>query len=108
MADTTPPPAPYEVQLRGGELTWRVRADLESGLRGFLIERDGKPLASLPAKLDERTVFQGITFHDTPKDPPPALSFTDPAPTLGARYRVIAVNTAGLKSTPSGEAKTVP
>ena len=108
VADTTPPPAPDDVQLRGGELTWRVRADLESGLRGFLIERDGEPLASLPAKLDERTVFQGITFHDTPRDPVPALAFTDPAPKPGAKYRVLAVNTAGLKSALSPPATAVP
>ncbi len=104
VSDTTPPPAPHDVQLRDGELTWKIRADLESGLRGFLIERNGAPLASLPEKMDDSTVFQGINYHDTPNDPPPAITFTDPAPMAGAKYRIVAVNTAGLKSAPSAEA----
>jgi hypothetical protein len=103
VSDTTPPPAPHDARIQDGVLTWKVRADVESGLRGFFIERDGEPLASLPANQDDRSVFQGITFHDTPNDPPPALSFTDPSPKPGARYRITAVNTAGLKSKPTAE-----
>jgi hypothetical protein len=41
-SDTTPPPAPKRVRVSAtGELTWGADADFESGLAGFLIERDG-------------------------------------------------------------------
>ena len=100
VTDTTPPPAPADVTLRGSVLTWTVRADLESGLRGFIIERDGAVIASLPEEQTTHTVFQGLGFHDTPSQPVPLMRFTDPAPKAGAKYRIIAVNTAGLKSAP--------
>ena len=64
IPDTTPPPAPTDVRVTaGGELTWNATADLESGLAGFIIERDGQELARLPknppppsaAKTSKRT-----------------------------------------------------
>ncbi|HEY3788726.1 MAG TPA: hypothetical protein VGL71_07720, partial [Urbifossiella sp.] len=48
VADTTPPPAPTNVRLKGNVLTWEAEADLESGLEKFLIERDGKLLVTVP------------------------------------------------------------
>jgi hypothetical protein len=48
ITDTTPPAAPTNVQLQGNELTWEAEADLESGLARFIIERDGKVLATVP------------------------------------------------------------
>ena len=48
VADTTPPPAPTNVRVSGNELTWEAEADLESGLAGFIIERDGEFLANYP------------------------------------------------------------
>jgi hypothetical protein len=103
VSDSTPPPAPHELAFQDGKLVWKVQADLESGLRGFVIERDRQPIASLPEKLDESRVFQGITFHDTPNDPPSPLSFVDPSLKRGAQYRIIAINTVGLRSAPSAE-----
>lgn len=41
VPDTTPPPAPTRLQVKGNELTWEAEADLESGIAGFIIERDG-------------------------------------------------------------------
>ena len=33
------------VRVNGNEITWDAEADLESGLRGFIVLRDGKGLA---------------------------------------------------------------
>ena len=54
--DTTPPPAPINVKATPQpdgtiEITWDAEADLESGMRCFIIRRDGKDIAQLPGKL---------------------------------------------------------
>ena len=48
VSDTTPPPAPTNVRVKGNKLTWEAEADLESGLASFVIERDGQVLATVP------------------------------------------------------------
>lgn len=105
IPDTTPPPAPAQLRVTGNELTWEAQADLESGLAGFVIERDGQFLANLPQDAKNvfgRPVFQGLQYSDTPVQPLVQMHFTDVTAKSGAeashRYRVIAVNTAGLKS----------
>src|SRR5262249_61636230 len=46
VRDSTPPPVPFNVKVSakdgGVEITWDAVADLESGLQGFVIQRDGK------------------------------------------------------------------
>lgn len=106
IADVTPPPAPTNVRLSGNELSWKVEADLESGLAGFVIERDGEFLANIPEQGKNpfgRPLFQNLQYSDTPTQPLVPLQFTDAQARSGAKhvYRVIAVNTAGLKSQPS-------
>jgi pimeloyl-ACP methyl ester carboxylesterase len=103
VTDTTPPPAPFNLRVAGGELTWEAAADLESGLAHFLVERDGQPLATVPTQPKNpfgRPLFQGLQYSDTPVQPLAPLHFTDVFVRPGEkhRYRVIAVNTAGLKS----------
>ena len=103
MPDTTPPPAPTNVRVTGTQLTWQAEADLESGLAGFIIERDGKELAKLPEQPKNpfgRPVFQGLQYSDTPALPLVPLTFTDKTAEPGKThaYRVIAVNTVGLRS----------
>ncbi len=110
VTDTTPPPAPTNVRLKGNELTWECEADLESGLAAFVIERDGKVLATLPEAGKNpfgRPVFQNLQYSDTPTQPLVPMTFTDKKTEAGKAhvYRVIAVNTAGLKSQPSAEGK---
>jgi pimeloyl-ACP methyl ester carboxylesterase len=109
VADTTPPPPPSHVRLEGAELTWEADADLESGLAGFIVERDGEVLARLPEQGKNpfgRPIFQNLQYSDTPPQPLAPMRFIDPRPEPGKRhvYRVIAVNTAGLQSGPSGAA----
>lgn len=116
VLDTTPPPAPTHLQvstLKGAttqnQLTWESAADPESGLAGFVIERDGKEIANVPNSSDPaakktnpfgRPVFQGLQYSDTPLQPLFEMTFTDPNPEPGKthQYRVISVNTVGMKS----------
>lgn len=109
IPDTTPPPAPTAVKIAGNELTWSAEADLESGIAMFVIERDGKQIATVPEQPKNpfgRPIFQGLQYSDTPAMPLVAMKFTDAKPEAGKQhtYRVIAVNTAGLKSA-AAEAK---
>ena len=110
VTDSTPPAAPSHVVLKGNVLTWQAEADLESGLAGFVIERDGKEIANLAQQAKNpfgRPLFQNLQYSDTPSMPLVPLKFTDTKAEAGARhsYRVIAINTAGLKSAPSEPAK---
>lgn len=102
--DTTPPPPPTAVrQTSPGELTWSAEVDFESGLGGFIIERDGKEMGRLPEKPVTRygkPVFQGMTGGDVPMVALPVLRFVDPQPPgeRTGRYTVTTVNAAGLRS----------
>ena len=103
VADATPPPAPFHVRLAGAELAWEAEADLESGLAGFVVERDGRFLANVPEKSLNpfgRPLFQGLQYSDTPVQPLARMRFADVTaePGKAHAYRVTAVNTAGLKS----------
>jgi len=108
VTDESPPPAPAKVTAKrdsDGEVTvtWKAEADLESGIRCFLIERDGKPLAQVPEEPRGRfgrPLFQSMSYHDTPEPPLPEMRFVDteaPADRLPV-YRVRTVNSVGLKS----------
>lgn len=106
VSDTTAPPAPDQVRLNENVLSWTCRADLESGIAGFIIERDGQFLAHVPERADNpfgRPLFQNLQYSDTPSQPLVEMKFTDTKFEAGKKheYRVIAVNTVGLKSNPS-------
>ncbi|MBT3891637.1 MAG: hypothetical protein HOF72_13505 [Planctomycetaceae bacterium] len=108
VVDTTPPPAPTNLQVTGNQLRWQIQADLESGLAHFIIERDGRFLANLPEQGKNpfgRPLFQNLLYSDTPTQPLAPLQFSDTNAEQGTRYtyRVIAVNTVGLKSKPSSK-----
>ena len=109
VLDDSPPPAPTNVRVIGTELIWDAVADVESGLAGFIIERDGERMAGAPAAGKNpfgRVVFQGLQYSDTPVFPLVPLRFLDAAASADARhdYRVIAVNTAGVESARSASA----
>jgi hypothetical protein len=109
--DATTPPAPHDVVAKRStgnaiEVTWQVDADLESGLAGFVIERDGEEIGKLPEKpigKFGKPLFQTMSYHDTPEKPLPEMKFVDATSPAGATptYRIFAVNAAGLKSEPS-------
>ena len=103
VSDTTPPPSPDDVRLKGNVLTWKAQADLESGLASFIIERDGQVLAAAPEKGKNpfgRSIFQNLQYSDTPANPLVPMRYVDTSAEPGSKhvYRVISVNTAGLKS----------
>ena len=111
VTDTTPPPAPTNLRVHGNELSWEAEADLESGLAGFIIERDGQFLAKVPEQGKNpfgRPIFQNLQYSDTPTQPLVPMRFTDTKAELGENrvYRVIAVNSVGLKSKPTTESVT--
>jgi hypothetical protein len=106
VGDTTPPPAPTNVRVQGNTLTWEAEADLESGLAPFLVERDGQAVASVPENARNpfgRPLFQGLQYSDTPPQPLVPMRFIDMNAQAGKthHYRLIAVNTVGLKSMPA-------
>lgn len=108
VADISPPPAPTNLRMQGNELRWDVEADLESGLARFIIERDGKLLAHVPEEGSSknpfgRPIFQNLQYSDTPTQPLVPLQFVDSLTEPGKTYiyRIYAVNTVGLKSSPS-------
>ncbi len=112
-SDSTPPPAPSHVQVspmgdQGTEISWIAEADFESGIGGFIVMRDGQELAKVPEKpvgKFGRPLFQSMTYHDTPSQPLPQMRYVDATSKSGEKhiYSVIAVNSVGLQSAPSGE-----
>ena len=113
VGDTTPPPAPFDVKASSGEkgveITWNAEADFESGIRNFIVLRDGQELASVPEKpvgKFGRPLFQSMTYHDTPSQPMPQMRYLDTSAKAGEEhaYTVITVNGVGLKSAPSDKA----
>ena len=103
IPDKTPPPAPTDLLVKGNTLTWKAEADLESGLAHFIIQRNGEQIATVPESGKNRfgrPIFQGLQYSDTPTAPLVRMEFMDKTAKVGARYkyRVIAVNTVGLKS----------
>lgn len=116
VTDTTPPPSPTNLKavLKADQsvvLTWNAEVDFESGLRTFIIMRDGERIGrtepvmkrrgSVP--IDGRRLFQGLSYHDTPLEPQRAMQFLDKNPPPGRKhaYQVIAVNSEGLQSKPA-------
>lgn len=101
-SDTTPPPAPTQVRLQKGILTWEAEADFESGLQQFIILKYGQEIARVPEKPAGkfgRKLFQGMSYGDTPEKPVAEMKFVDASPAADASaYRVISVNSVGLKS----------
>ena len=104
VSDSTPPPAPYDVQVDkiSGLITWKASVDYESGLQAFIVERDGKEIGQVPEKpLNRygRPLFQGLSFGDTPERLL-QFQFVDTSASIGDDhdYEVIAVNSVGLRS----------
>ncbi len=112
-SDTTPPPAPFNVKVsdkgaQGREITWNAEADFESGIRNFIIMRDGQKLVKVPENpigKYGRPLFQSMTYHDTPVKPLAEMRYVDASAKPGEKhvYSVVAVNSVGLLSNPSNK-----
>jgi hypothetical protein len=111
VSDTTPPPPPYNVKVtskgnEGTEISWSADADFESGIRCFIVRRDGQDLAQVPEKpigKFGRPLFQSMTYHDTPALPLLEVIYLDISAKPGDKhsYSVITINSVGLKSEPA-------
>ena len=93
-------------QTRGMEITWDAEADFESGIRGFVVLRDGQELANVAEEAGGkfgRPLFQSMTYHDTPDQPLPEMRYVDASAKSDEKhiYSVVTVNSVGLKSEPS-------
>jgi len=104
-SDSTPPPAPFRVATKatdaGVEITWDAHADLESGLRQFIVKKDGVSIGRVPETPKNpfgRPLFQGMSYGDTPTQPLAAMRFVDKGAKPGSKYEIIAVNGVGLES----------
>lgn len=105
VADRTPPPAPYDVRINrvGGnqaELTWKADADIESGIRHFIIRVNGHPAAHLPSS----DVYQRFNTNGDNAIPfcPPELkcNIFVPHGETGCTVSVSTVNHFNLESEP--------
>jgi len=110
VSDNTPPPSPYDVKVAtkdsGAEITWSADADFESGIRNFIVLRDGQELAQVPEDPKGkfgRPLFQSMTYHDTPSQPMPEMRYIDTTAKAGEKhsYTIVTVNSVGLTSEPS-------
>ncbi|MCY2935325.1 MAG: hypothetical protein NT172_14290 [Planctomycetota bacterium] len=106
VSDKTPPPAPSRLKVTKSadgktQLNWQAAADLESGLAGFEILKDGQVIGTLPEKplaTYGKPLFQAMSYHDTPKAPVAQMQFVDQAGKADSKYQIRSINTAGLKS----------
>ena len=113
VSDDTPPPSPTNVRISdqgelGTKITWDAEVDFESGIRCFIILRNGKELAQVakvPYGEYGRPLFQSMSYGDTPRPdmPKSKMIYVDDTSIngLNQKYTVISVNGVGLKSKPS-------
>jgi hypothetical protein len=113
VSDDTPPPPPTNVQVSdqgdlGTKITWDAEADFESGIRSFVILRNGTVFAQVaknPYGEYGRPLFQSMSYGDTPRPdmPESKMIYVDNSSIngLNQKYSVITVNGVGLKSEPT-------
>ncbi|VTS04056.1 alpha/beta fold hydrolase [Tuwongella immobilis] len=107
LTDTTPPPAPIAVSVArdtngGMRIRWLAVADLESGIRGFRVLRDGKEIAvvgSPKGRDNAQGLFQSWNYGDEAVPRNPSMTLFDRDGTTTSIYKVITVNRDGLEST---------
>jgi hypothetical protein len=104
VMDRTAPSKVTAIEVKGKEIRWSTAGDLESGIAAFEIYRDGTLIATLGNNVKNpfgRPVFQGLQYSDTPQQPLIDMVYVDvqaEGSVQADRYKVVAINTAGLKS----------
>ena len=106
VEDLTPPPAPENPRIQNDRLLWSAKADLESGIGKFLIYRGENLVAEIKSSSPNRygrEIFQNLLYSDTPTLPLNRMEFQIPEAESGElhEYRIVSVNTVGLRSEPS-------
>lgn len=106
VKDTTPPPAPTDLKAvfndLGGvvELTWKATADVESGLKEFVIYKNGQKVAAVggeKTKGNPAGFVQFWNYGDEPEPRKPKFEYSDRGK-KGDKYEVTATNHADLES----------
>jgi hypothetical protein len=103
VSDPTAPPRVTSIEVVGKELRWNAEGDVESGIAAFEIYRDGGLIATLGNTKNPfgRGIYQGLQYSDTPQQPLVEMVFLDDkaeGEVRADRYKIIAINTVGLKS----------
>ncbi len=101
--DLTPPPCPTNVAIdSNGLMTWSCRADLESGLKTFIIYCDGEKVCELEGApvCNSRPLFQGLMYSDTPDFSLKKMEYQIEKYDSSRAYSIVAVNTCDLVSAP--------
>lgn len=109
VSDSSPPPAPKNVVIRKQTdqyvVEWDAAADFESGIAAFELKQNGQTIARLPEKPVTRfgrSLFQKMSYHDTPEQPLPEMKFAFPAESLKSNsIEISSINSVGLKSKPT-------
>lgn len=105
VLDSTPPPAPKKVVMRGNRLSWQAEADIQSGIAKFIVMRDRELLTVIQGGRNPfgRPIFQGLQYSDTPVQPLSKMEIIDEKGNDGEPhvYQIITVNSVGLKSRPA-------
>lgn len=114
IKDSTPPPAPYNLSgaYANGTvaLKWDADADLETGIKTFIVYRNGAALKTLAYATKHayttETGFQRWDFGDAPTpSPAPAMTWTDPGADAAGTfvYQVATVNWSNVAGPPGGD-----
>ena len=117
VADETPPETAPEIVLtsvgkkteqdkRAIMIRWEAVPDFESGIREFIVLRNGEEIGRVSHEKTPRfgiAQLQQLSYHDTPERPLPAMRLSTTIEPGENRFRVVTVNGAGLKSKPSNE-----
>ncbi len=111
VTDATPPPVPTGATATAGDkgvsLTWAAVADIESGLKQFVIRKNGAKVGTAggeKVKGNPNGFVQVWNYGDEPEPKATAFAFADPDGKAGDQYTLTAVNHAGLESKPSAPA----
>lgn len=100
--DATPPPAPTDVSINAdGLMTWNCRADLESGLKTFVIYCDDEKVCELEGApvCNSRPMFQGLMYSDTPDFSMKKMGYVIENYDPSHVYSISSVNTCEMFST---------
>ena len=110
ITDKTPPPAPTDVAIKTvGDavvITWQAQADPESGIRRFLVYRDGRQIGEVGGRVDKgwnpNGNYHAWNYSDQPLQGVelPAMQFEDHSPgrSATAKYQIATENQSRLSS----------
>jgi pimeloyl-ACP methyl ester carboxylesterase len=115
VVDKTPPPAPYDISASYSKntllLRWRAMPDLESGIKTFIVYRDGAEYKTMQyhtkTKYNSQTGFQRWNDGDQPSPVSlPEMAYTDENIDNKTTY-TYQVSTVNWSDVPSAKSKII-